>query len=315
MSKEIVFLFPGQGAQYVSMGKDFYESFEESKKVFDEADEILGYSLSSIIFEGPKKDLTLTKYSQLAIFVTSVAIAKALEAKLPDVTPTICAGLSLGEYTALYMSQKISFKECLLLVEARANSMQEASVKYPGSLSVILGFDEQKVSDHIQEHGYKLWIANLNCPGQVVISGSLDELEKASVSLKEAGARRVLPLDVSGAFHSGLMKEAQEKLKEKIEHSNFQDSKIQIAMNVPGDFVEDQSLLKQYLIEQVAATTRWEKSIRKIDEKEVLYYLEIGPGKTLCGMNKKIGVKAPSYSLEKLEDLENILDKIGVCYA
>ncbi|MCH9631296.1 MAG: Polyketide biosynthesis malonyl CoA-acyl carrier protein transacylase PksC [Chlamydiia bacterium] len=315
MSKEIVYLFPGQGAQYVSMGQDFYNAFEESKKVFDEADEILGYSLSNIIFDGPKQELTKTKYSQLAIFVVSSAIAAAFEKKFPEIKPSICAGLSLGEYTALYMADKISFKECLLLVQARANHMHEASVNHPGGLSVVLGFDEKTVREHIEAQGYTLWIANLNCPGQVVISGSHEELDKATLSLKEAGAKRVLPLDVSGAFHSGLMKEAQEKLKDKIENIEFNDSTIQVAMNVPGSIVEDMSHMKGHLIDQVASTTKWEKSIREIDEKDVAFYIEMGPGRSLCGMNKKIGVKAPSYNVEKVDDLEKLLEKIGVCYA
>ena len=315
MSKEVVFLFPGQGAQYVSMGQDFYEQYEESRKVFDQADQILGYSLSKIIFEGPKKDLTLTKYSQLAIFVASVAIAKAFEAKFPDITPTICAGLSLGEYTALFMSKKLSFEECLLLVQARANAMQDASIKYPGSLSVILGLTEGQVREHLKEHDYKLWIANLNCPGQVVISGSLSELEKATQSLKDSGARRVLPLDVSGAFHSGLMSDAQEALKKKITPLEFQDSSIEIIMNVTGELTEEASLMKENLIQQVSSTTHWEKSILNIAKKPVQFYLELGPGKSLSGMNKKIGVSAPTYNVEKVEDLEKLLEKIGVCYA
>ncbi|PCI95815.1 [acyl-carrier-protein] S-malonyltransferase [Candidatus Aerophobetes bacterium] len=315
MSKEIVYLFPGQGAQYVSMGQDFYNTFAEAKDIFDKADEILGYSLSSIIFDGPKQELTKTKYSQLAIFVVSSAIAAAFAKKFPEIKPSICAGLSLGEYTALYMSGKISFKECLLLVQARANHMHEASINNPGGLSVVLGFDEKTIREHIESQGYMLWIANLNCPGQVVISGSHEELEKATLSLKEAGAKRILPLDVSGAFHSGLMKEAQEKLKNKIGNTAFKGSSVQIAMNVPGDFVEDTAHMKDHLIKQVASTTKWEKSIRVIDEKNVAFYIEMGPGRSLCGMNKKIGVKAPSYNLEKIEDLEKILEKIGVCYA
>lgn len=310
MSKEIVFLFPGQGAQFVGMGRDFYQNFKVAREVFEKANEVLGYDLTQIIFEGPKEQLTLTKYSQAAIFVTSMAILKVIQEEMPEIKQTICAGLSLGEYTALCASGKLSFRDCLRLVQARADYMQEASEKHPGSLSVVLGMEEDKIREHIKEKGYKLWIANLNCPGQVVISGSLESLEKAALSLKEAGAKRVLPLDVSGAFHSGLMKLAQEKLQEKIEKIDFLHSNVEIAMNVPGAFVSDSQKMRDYLIDQVASTTLWEKSIRKIAEREVLFYLEIGPGKTLSGMNKKIAVAAPSFSIETIEDLKSVKEKI-----
>lgn len=306
MAKKMAFLFPGQGAQYKGMGHDLYLTFSSARKVFDEADELLGFSLSQLIFEGADSELTQTHNSQVAIFVTSMALLAVLKEKHPEMVPLICAGLSLGEYTALCAAGKISFKECLMLVRSRGLFMQEASEKYPGGLSVVLGLDPEQVEEAIQSLENQVWIANLNCPKQVVISGTHEGLKQAEVILKEKGAKRVLPLEVSGAFHSGLMKEAQQKLKEKIHQVKWRDTPIQVVMNVRGEFVSTVSEMQENLILQVASPTRWEKSIRLIDQVPLDFYLEIGPGKTLSGMNKKIGTTPPTYNLERLEDFDKL---------
>lgn len=306
MVKRIVFLFPGQGSQYCGMGRDVYEAYPSARRVFEEADQILGFSLSNLIFEGPEEQLTLTKNSQAAIFVTSMALLAVFREQHPEVVPVICAGLSLGEYTALCAAGKISFQDCLHLVRSRGLFMHQASEKYPGGLSAVLGLEAEEVEHIIQEMKDDVWVANLNCPKQVVISGTHEALKRAEDQLKAQGAKRVLPLDVSGAFHSGLMKEAQELLKEKINQVTFLDSPIEIVMNVPGTFVHTVSEIRENLILQVASPTRWEKGIRLIDSKGIDFYLEIGCGKSLSGMNKKIGTNSPTYNLEKLEDFEKI---------
>jgi [acyl-carrier-protein] S-malonyltransferase len=257
------------------------------------------------MFEGPSEKLTQTQYSQVAIFVMSMALLTVVQEVFPSLYPSFCAGLSLGEYSALCACKKIGFKQCLELVKVRGESMQEACERHPGSLWVVLGLDAADVEAAIAGVN-DIWIANLNCPKQVVIAGTHAAFIEAEALLKEKGAKRVLPLEVSGAFHSGLMKEAQEKLAVKIEQVDIVSSDISIVMNVCGEIVQDPNSMRQYLIEQVVSPTRWEKGIRLLQEQKIDYYLEIGCGKTLSGMNKKIGVTAPTYSIEKIEDLEKL---------
>ncbi|MCB1081054.1 MAG: ACP S-malonyltransferase [Chlamydiia bacterium] len=305
MDKKIAFIFPGQGAQYVGMGKAFAETFPQARETFKEADEKLGFSLSKLIFEGPQETLTLTKNSQIAIYVVSIAIWRVLADQFPQLVPMVTAGLSLGEYTALTASGKLTFTDGIDLVRARGLYMDEACTRYPGTMAVCLGMDlaaVEEVTDSLEG----VWVANLNCPGQVVISGTLEGIHEASQKLKEKGAKRVLSLDVSGAFHSGLMTEAKEKLKSKIETLTLYPSEISLVMNVPGDFVEGESAIRGYLIDQVVSPVYWERGIRKMEKEGVELYIEIGCGKTLSGMNKKIGVKGATYSVEKVEDLEEL---------
>lgn len=316
-SKKWAFLFPGQGAQYPGMGKDFYDAFPVARQVFEEADEHLGMQFSRLIFEGPAPELTLTKNSQVAIYITSVAILKTVQHHFPEIIPSVCAGLSLGEYTALTASGRASFKECLDLVKLRAELMQAACEEEKGSMQVVLGLDAQVVEDVVKElpAGTRVWVANLNCPGQVVIAGTPDGLIIAVEALKLKGAKRALPLDVSGAFHSGLMRSAQEKLAPRIESTEFVGSDIAFVMNVPGGFVEDLNDVRQYLIQQVASPVRWEKGVRSMVEQGVDCYLEMGPGKTLAGMNKRIGVAQPTFSIEKISDLEELTKNLMESYA
>ena len=235
---KVAFLFPGQGAQYVGMGKDFYHSFQAARNIFEEADEILGYSLSKIIFEGPNEVLTETFNAQLAIFVTSVAILQVVEQEQPDLKPSVCSGLSLGEYTALYASGRLDFKETLLLVRERARLMNEACERTKGTMAAVLGLSAEEIKEAVKEID-SVWIANFNAPGQTVISGNLDGIEKASSLLKEKEARRVLPLTVHGAFHSGLMQSARDGLTPFVRNASLRGSTIDFVMNVPGDFTND----------------------------------------------------------------------------
>ena len=306
MSKKLGFLCPGQGAQYPGMGKDFYEAFPLVRQTMEEADEYLGCHFSRLIFEGPSEELTLTKNSQVAIYIVGIALYRLLEEQFPSLIPHTCAGLSLGEYTALTAAKKISFKDGLSLVKVRAEAMQKACEKTQGSMQVVLALSEADVQSVINQFNppHPIWIANLNCPGQVVIAGTIDVLKLVQEPLKQKGAKRVLPLDVSGAFHSGLMKPAQEELAAKIACVPFSDSGIQVVMNVPGDYVRSTEEIRQMLIAQLVSVVRWEKGILQMAKEGLDAYIELAPGKTLSGMNKRIGVKEPTYSLEKVADLE-----------
>jgi [acyl-carrier-protein] S-malonyltransferase len=297
------FIFPGQGAQCVGMGKDFCEAYGVARYIFEEASDVLSEDIKELVFAGPAERLAETKYSQTAIFVTSVAILRVVQKEFPELVPAICAGLSLGEYTALFAAGKISFQECLRLVAARGAYMQEACQERKGGMRVVLGLDAESVQKNLPAD---VWIANLNCPGQVVIAGAVDALALAEETLKGVGAKRVLPLDVSGAFHTPLMRSAQVKLQPQLQSATLKESYTQFVMNVPGDFVSSLPEIRSNLIQQVACVTRWEQAIRTIDESDVGLYIEMGPGKTLAGMNKKIGVKAPTVSIEKITDLELI---------
>ncbi|WP_420420965.1 ACP S-malonyltransferase [Simkania sp.] len=308
MEKKLAFLFPGQGSQYVGMGKEFFDRFTVARETFEEADEQLGRSLSRLIFEGPATDLTLTKNSQIAIYVVSVAIWRVLQEQFGGIKPAVCAGLSLGEYSALTGAERLMFADGVDLVQARGLYMHQASVRHPGTMAVCLNMPlklvEEIVAEVYQEH--PVWVANLNCPGQVVISGTREGVKLAGEKLKLKGAKRVLSLDVSGAFHSGLMEEAKQELEKKLAMVPIHDSEIDVVLNVPGDFVHSAAEIRQFLIDQVVSPVLWEKGVRKMDEEGIDLYIEIGCGKSLNGMNRKIGVKGSTLSVEKVEDLEEV---------
>ncbi len=291
------------------MGKDFCEAFSVAKETFQEADDLLSYHLTQVMFEGPEALLTQTKHSQVAIFVNSVALLRTLQSQMPELTPYVCAGLSLGEYTALYASGRIEMADALRLVRVRAELMNQACEETQGTMAAVLGLSGPAVEEALQGLS-QVWVANYNCPGQVVISGTQKGVEAGSLALKAKGAKRVIPLTVHGAFHSGLMKSAQEGLAPFIEKVVLRDSSIQFAMNVPGDFVESLDQIRKNLTDQVTQSVRWDQGIVSIESKQVDLYLEIGSGKTLAGLNKKIGVKAPTLSLEKVGDLESVMQQI-----
>lgn len=305
MNKKVAFIFPGQGAQYPGMGRDFYDQFPEAKEVFAQADQLLGTPFSKLIFEGPQEELTLTKNSQLAIFIVSIALLQVIKYLYPEFKPSMCAGLSLGEYTALVAAKKMSFSEALMLVKARAEYMHEACVSHPGIMVIVLGPSLEEVNGVIGSIDH-VWVANLNCPGQIVIAGKKENIEQACTQLKEKGARRLLPLEVSGAFHSGLMQTAQDKLTPLIKKATIQNSSIDLVMNVVGGFVFDLQKIRANLIQQVTHCVLWQKGIEAMVTKGVELFIEIGPGKTLAGMNKRIGISIPTISIEKVEDIHQI---------
>ncbi len=308
----MAFLFPGQGAQYVGMGKDFYENFAIAKQVFETSDDLLGWSFSRLIFEGPKEDLTQTKNSQLAIYIVSWAIHQVLRQEYPDLIPYVCAGLSLGEYTALAATGKISFTEGLRLVDQRAKLMQEACEISPGSLRVVLGMEPeeiQSVLNILPPEAYAC-IANVNCPGQVVIAGTVYGLDLASEELKKKGGKRILPLEVSGAFHSRLMLSAEQGLAPYIKESILRETQIRLVMNTPGEFVDDLSSIRSNLIEQVTHPVYWQRGIKMMEKEGVACFIEMGCGKTLQGMNKRIGVQSSTYSVEKIEEIGGLANVV-----
>ncbi|MGZ3633172.1 MAG: ACP S-malonyltransferase [Parachlamydiaceae bacterium] len=305
---KIAFLFPGQGAQYPGMAKDFVENFAIARHTFEEADDLLGRKLSTIILEGPENVLTETKNSQLGIFVASMAMLRVLQEQLPHLKPAVCAGLSLGEYTALCASNRLSFAETLALVDHRGRYMNDACEEIAGTMAVVLGLQGDEVETLVKEVNLPndLWAANFNCPGQTVISGTTKGIQLGTEAAKARGAKRVLPLQVHGAFHSGLMASAERRLSQHIQLASLANSDIAFVMNVPGDFVSENSVIKEDLIKQVTSPVRWEQGIRRIADSGVTSYIEIGCGKSLSGFNKRIQVTSSTFSLEKVEDLQMI---------
>ncbi len=283
------------------MGFDFAEKYAEAREVFEEAEEILKMNLRKIIFEGTLEELTLTKNCQPAIFVTSMAILKVVLKEFPDLEPKMTGGLSLGEYSALAASKKARFSDLVKLVKLRGEFMHEASLAFPGTMAVVMGLEEEK----IRGAGYT--VANLNCPGQVVIAGSLEEIERSLEELKNIGAKRVMKIPVSGAFHSPLMQQAEDRLRPFIEAMELKESEIRLAMNTVGSFVDEVDQIKKHLIEQVSSMTKWLDCVMAMDEGGTTSFFEVGPSQ-LGGMNKKIGVKAPTISIQQIEDLETIYE-------
>jgi [acyl-carrier-protein] S-malonyltransferase len=311
----LALLFPGQGAQFPGMGKDFYEAFKVVRETFEEADTYLKAPFSRLIFEGPAEELTLTKNSQVGIYVVGVALYRLLKEQFPGLKIHTCAGLSLGEYTALTAAGKLSFQEGLGLVQLRAAAMQRACEQVKGSMTVVLGLDEASVQEVLSQFNppHPVWVANLNCPGQVVIAGGVEALSLVAEPLKQKGAKRCLGLDVSGAFHSGLMEPARQELAAKIATTTFHDTPCKMVMNTVGDYVLSIDKVQQGLIDQLTAPVRWESGILKMREAGMTQYLEVAPGKTLSGMNKRIGIVEPTYSLEKLSDLESLKEVLCRC--
>lgn len=307
--KKLAFVFPGQGAQYVGMGKDFCQ-FESARTTFEEADDLLKEKLSQIIWEGPLDLLTETKNSQLAIFVVSCALLHTLKKELPEIHPTITAGLSLGEYTALYAAGKVSFKDALYLIQKRALFMDEACRKKKGGMAAVLGMESSKIRQILEKEKAEVWVANCNCPGQVVISGSPLAIDKVTESLKQEGARKVIPLQVHGAFHSPYMTSAMERLEPYILQTKWTDSDTPIAMNVPGDLASFKDI-PMFLTQQVVSSVRWDESVQKMVQANTELFLEIGPGKTLTGLNRKIAPNAECVSIDKVADLHTFLETIA----
>ena len=288
MSK-LAFIFPGQGSQYVGMGSDFYDSFQEARNVFDEANKALNMDLTGICFTGTEENLGLTENTQPAILATSIAILKAMEAR--GINCDYTAGLSLGEYSSLVMSQVLDFKDALRLVKERGKFMQEAVPIGVGGMSAILGLDQDKLP--ILLKNTKMYgiveVANYNSPGQIVLSGELKGLEVAKEEALKLGAKKAIPLSVSAPFHSSLLEPAGEKLKKELSSVSMHESKVKMVSNVDGKLLNNKDEVKSKLVNQVSNSVLWQQSVELMINEGVDTFVELGPGKSLSGFVKRIG--------------------------
>ena len=299
---KIGFIFPGQGAQYVGMGKDFYEQIPVSKEMFELASKASGLDVEGICFE-ENEEINVTEYTQIAMLATEVAILKAIEEM--GVKADVTAGLSLGEYGALAASGVMSPEDVFKVVRQRGILMQEA-VPTGGAMAAVLGLDATIIEKICEETEGIVSIANYNCPGQIVITGQQEAVEAAMPKLTEAGAKRCIPLKVSGPFHSAMLKEAGEKLGQVLNEVEIKESQIPYLANVTADYVTDVSEVKGLLMTQVAASVRWQQTVERMIADGVDTFVEIGPGKTLTGFVKKINRDVVAINIEKVEDLEKL---------
>lgn len=302
MSK-IAFIFPGQGAQKIGMGKDFYEKYEMARKVFDKVSHALGMNVASLCFL-PNEKLNLTEYTQVALFTTCLAMESVVESK--GIIPDVVAGLSLGEYCAIKTAGGLTLEDGAFIVKNRGIFMEEAVPAGVGSMAAILGLDEKTI-DQVIENLENVSIANYNCPGQIVITGLKEAVEKAGKKLKEAGARRVVPLQVSGPFHSDLLKEAGKKLENILDQVTLLDLKIPYVTNVTAKNVTSANEMKQLLPKQVCNSVKWQQSVEQMIADGVDIFIEIGPGKTLTSFIKKINKEVRTYNIQTIEDLEKVV--------
>ncbi|TDM00036.1 MAG: [acyl-carrier-protein] S-malonyltransferase [Flavobacteriaceae bacterium] len=288
------YIFPGQGSQFVGMGKDLHQNYSLAKEYFDVAGNILGFDIAQIMFEGTPEELAQTKVTQPAVFIHSVVMAMCMKQFKPDMV----AGHSLGEFSALVASQALSFEEGLSLVHKRALAMQEACELAPSSMAAVLGLEDAIIEDICEKTPGVVVAANYNCPGQLVISGEIKALEAACESLKQAGAKRALILPVGGGFHSPMMESAAEKLKEAIFQSQFKAPICPIYQNVSQKAETDPQAIQDNLVAQLTSAVKWTQSIQQMILDGATSFTEVGPGKALSGMVKKINSEVEVHSAE-----------------
>lgn len=301
MSK-IAFIYPGQGAQAIGMGKDFYDRSEAAKKIYEESSAACGLDLASLCFNDNDK-LDITEYTQPAMVATCLAMTEVFMEKT-GIHPDVCAGLSLGEYAAIATCGALSAQQAVALVRKRGILMEHAVPTGEGAMSAVIGMEAEGIAAITETIG-GVSIANYNCPGQIVITGEKAAVEAAGVALKEAGARRVLPLKVSGPFHSPMLKGAGEELRKELESVAFDKLEIPYITNVTADYVEDSSEIKELLVSQISSSVCWEQSMRRLIADGVETFIEIGPGKTLSGFLRKIDKSVKVRNISKWEDLQN----------
>ena len=301
------FVFPGQGAQYCGMGKDFYDTCREAKEIFELAGSVTGLDMKALIFE-ENEQLNVTEYTQIAMLATEVAIWKVLDGK--GIKADVCAGLSLGEYGALAVSEVMELEDLFRVIRKRGIYMQEA---YPtgGAMMAVLGMEASKVEEICEATEGIVSIANYNCPGQIVITGQEQAVQSAAEKLTQAGAKRCVPLKVSGPFHSSLLQGAGEKLFEELAPIAIRKPVIPYLSNVTADYVTEAEPIKELLKKQVSSSVRFQQSVERMIRDGVDTFIEIGPGKTLSSFIRKVSREVKVYNIDKLEDLDRVVEEIS----
>lgn len=304
------FIFPGQGAQVVGMGKDFYDNFDFARQLFQQADDALGYSISNICFNGSEDDLKLTANTQPAILVVSVIVAELLKAR--GITPNIAGGHSLGEYSALVVAGSLNFQDAVKLVHKRGQFMQEAVPVGEGAMAAIIGLDDQIIIDTCIQVG-EVQAVNFNCPGQTVIAGKTAAVNDAVDKLKSAGAKKAVILPVSAPFHSKLMAPAAIKLANELDNVNINDAAFPVTSNFTGELETAANVIKRNLIAQADNPVKWIQCVNSMFAFGATTFIECGVGKTLCGFNRRINKKIRSLNVEDLGSLQNVISTLAAC--
>ena len=305
---KIAFVFPGQGAQAVGMGKDFYDNFDVAKKLFEEADDALGYSIKKMCFEGSEDDLKLTANTQPAILIVSVIAAELLKSE--GINAEVSGGHSLGEYSALVTAGALNFRDAVILVHKRGQFMQEAVPVGEGSMAAIIGLDDKIIVDVCAEIPDKVQAVNFNCPGQTVIAGMVKGVDAAVEKLKAAGAKKAVVLPVSAPFHSTLMKPAAEKLSAELDKTEIKNAAYPIAANFNGKIETDAAEIKSNLVAQADHPVKWIDCVKAMQNFGADIFVECGPGKTLCGFNRRIDKQIKSLNVENIDSLKTCIDAL-----
>ncbi|MCI8890600.1 MAG: ACP S-malonyltransferase [Eubacterium sp.] len=300
-----VYMFPGQGAQYIGMGKDFFDQYEICRTVFELASSVTGLDLAKLCFEENDK-LNITEYTQIAMLTVEAAIELVMEQH--DLRPDYTAGLSLGEYGALIASKALDLADAFRVIRKRGIYMQEA-VPTGGAMAAVLGLPADAVEKACEQTEGIVSVANYNCPGQIVITGEQAAVEKAGEACKTAGAKRIMPLKVSGPFHSKMLEDAGAKLAKELECVQFRSIEVPYVTNVTADFVTDEAQIKDLLVQQVSSSVRWQQSVERLIAEGADEFVEIGPGHTLSGFMKKINREVKVFHIEKPEDLEKYVNR------